>query len=70
VENNFLKGRYMIYIISLKELIFYLVGSKLFFGMCGQIMHTLGENSAASGSEQRTSVWQEGERWLQEWRER
>jgi hypothetical protein len=45
---------------SLKELIFYLVGSKLFFGMWGQIMHTLGGKPAASGSEQRTSVWQEG----------
>ena len=59
-----------LYYNSLKELILYLVGSKLFFGMWGQIMHTLGGKSAASGIEQRRSVCQEGERWLQEWRVR
>jgi len=59
-----------LYCNSLKELVLYLVGSKLFFGMWGQIMHMLGGKSAAFGTEQRRSVWQQGERWLQEWRVR
>jgi hypothetical protein len=50
-----------------KNWLLYLEGSKLICGMWGQRKFTLGWKSAASGSEQRTSVRQQGGRWLKGW---
>jgi len=68
VGNNCIKKTFVICTITVwKNGLLYLGGSKLICGTWGQRKFTLGWKSPASGSELKTSVWQQGGRWLKGW---